>query len=201
MIETVIFDLGKVLVPFEIERGYAALAGVCPHPPDEIRRRLIATGLVPKLETGQVAPREFVAAVTKALDVEAGYEEFRRLWSCIFLPDTLIPESMVKALRARYRLLLLSNTNAIHYEMLEENYPILRHFDDRILSHVVGAMKPDPRIYSAAIATAGCAPERIFFTDDIAEYVEAACRHGIDAVQFESAEQLERELRARGLEW
>ena len=201
MIETVIFDLGKVLVPFEIERGYAALAGVCAHPPEEIRRRLIATGLVPRLETGQVDPREFVAAVTKVLDVEAGYDEFRRLWSSIFLPDTLVPESMVKALRARCRLLLLSNTNAIHYEMLEENYPILRHFDDRILSHVVGAMKPDPRIYSAAIASAGCAPERIFFTDDIAEYVEAARRHGIDAVQFESAEQLERELRARGLEW
>ena len=102
---------------------------------------------------------------------------------------------------SRYRLLLLSNTNAIHYEMLEANYPILRHFEVRILSHEVGAMKPDPKIYRAAIAGAGCRPEEIFFTDDIAEFVEAARRQGIDAAQFSSLPQLERDLKARGIEW
>ena len=201
MIKTVIFDLGKVLVPFEIERGYAAFAEVCPHPPEEIRRRLIATGLTPKLESGQVDPRDFVATVTGVLDIQASYEEFRRLWSSIFLPETIVPESMVEALHARYRLLLLSNTNAIHYEMLEADYPILRHFDARILSHEVGAMKPDPKIYRAAIAGAGCRPEEIFFTDDIAEFVEAARRQGMDAVQFSSLPQLEGDLKARGIEW
>ena len=42
-------------------------------------------------------------------------------------------------------------------------------------------------------------PEECFFTDDILEYVEAARPLGIDAVQFESREQIERELSARGI--
>ena len=60
-------------------------------------------------------------------------------------------------------------------------------------------MKPDPKIFEDAIAHAGCAAAECFFTDDLAPNVEAARTHGIDAVQFESAAQLEGELQARGL--
>ncbi|HYZ85498.1 MAG TPA: HAD-IA family hydrolase, partial [Bryobacteraceae bacterium] len=95
----------------------------------------------------------------------------------------------------------LSNTNAIHFEMIEANYPILRHFDDKILSYKVGAMKPSPRIYEEAIRRANCEPSEIFFTDDIPQYVEGAKMAGIDAVVFENAAQIQRELSARGVTW
>jgi HAD superfamily hydrolase (TIGR01509 family) len=58
--------------------------------------------------------------------------------------------------------------------------------------------KPSSKIYEAAIARAGCSPEECFFTDDLAVNVEAARKHGMDAVQFHSAAQIEAELRARG---
>jgi putative hydrolase of the HAD superfamily len=60
-------------------------------------------------------------------------------------------------------------------------------------------MKPQPEIYRAAIEAARCRAGECFFTDDILEYVEGARQLGIDAVQFESREQIERELHARGL--
>jgi putative hydrolase of the HAD superfamily len=82
--------------------------------------------------------------------------------------------------------------------MVKEAYPLLRHFDDYVLSYEVGAAKPEAKIYQEAIARAQCDPEECFFTDDMAVNVEAARAHGMDAVQFLSAEQLERELRARG---
>jgi putative hydrolase of the HAD superfamily len=96
-------------------------------------------------------------------------------------------------------LLALSNTNSIHFAMLKDAYPLLRHFHDFVLSYEVGAAKPDAKIYREAIARAQCRPEECFFTDDMAVNIEAACEHGMDAVQFLSAEQLDRELRARGL--
>jgi HAD superfamily hydrolase (TIGR01509 family) len=77
----------------------------------------------------------------------------------------------------------------------------VRHFDHFILSHEIKAMKPDPRIYRAALAEARCAPGECFYTDDIAEYVDGARREGIDAVQFQSREQLEQEMKARGIVW
>ena len=54
---------------------------------------------------------------------------------------------------------------------------------------------------SAGIARAQCRPEECFYTDDIAEYVEGARKQGIDAVQFLSGEQLQRELTARDVRW
>jgi len=201
VIKTVIFDLGKVIVPFDFKRGYRAMAELCSYPAEEIPKRIGSTDLVVRLESGQIAPEDFVEQLCGILNVQMEYQRFCEMWSCIFLPETLIPESLLEGLRRRYRLLMLSNTNAIHFQMIRENYPLIKHFDEYILSYEVGAMKPSPRIYEAAIARADCDPGECFFTDDIPEYVAGARKAGIDAVQFESATQIERELLKRGVSW
>lgn len=201
MIKTIIFDLGKVIVPFDFQRSYTKLSPLCGLSKEQIPERLRQTDLVQRFESGKIEPEDFVHEFSSALGIELQYAEFCDIWSSIFLPETLVTEDFVKALRERYRVLLLSNTNAIHFEMIEANYPILRHFDHKVLSYKVGAMKPEPAIYQEALRHAGCLPEECFFTDDIPQYVEGARRAGIDAVQFESAAQIQRELRARGVEW
>jgi putative hydrolase of the HAD superfamily len=200
MHKAVIFDLGRVLVDFDFGRGYRALEGLCPYDAREIPRRLAASGLVECFETGLVEPHDFVAQLSTVLDLHVDYDQFCRLWSSIFT-EPLIPESLLAGLAARYRLVLLSNTNRIHFEMLRHRLPALRHFHHLVLSYEVKAMKPRPEIYRAAVACAGCPPEECFYTDDIPAYVEAARALGIDAVQFESAAQIERELAARGIYW
>ena len=201
MIKTVIFDLGKVIVPFDFSRGYRAMSELCSYAPEEIPRRIGSTDLVLRFESGQVSPEQFVEQLCQILDVRMDYAHFCEIWSSIFLPHTLIPENMLEGLRKRYRLLLLSNTNAIHFKMIRENYSLMKHFDHYVLSYEVGAMKPSPRIYEEAIARAHCAPEECFFTDDIAEYVAGAREAGIDAVQFQSAAQIQAELQSRGVTW
>ena len=201
MIKTVIFDLGKVLIPFDFTRGYRGLEKLCGVPAAEIPRRLASTDLVHRFESGLVEPEDFVDELSRVLDLHVSYDQFCEIWSSIFLPDPLIPESLLAGIRQRFRLLLLSNTNAIHFEMLERTYPLLRQFHDKVLSYRVRAMKPSPAIYREAIARAECRPEECFFTDDIADYVAAAKREGMDAVQFESRAQIERELLARGIRW
>ncbi|HEY1339738.1 MAG TPA: HAD family phosphatase [Bryobacteraceae bacterium] len=198
--KAIIFDLGKVLIHFDFKRGYRTLEALCPYPAAEIPRRIGATGLVERFETGLIEPHDFVRQLCERVDLRIGYDEFCTIWSSIFT-DTLVPESMLEGLAARYRMVLLSNTNALHFAMVRANYPLLRHFDELVLSYEVKAMKPQPAIFEAAVARAGCRPEECFYTDDIAEYVEAARRLCIDGVRFESALQLQNEMRARGIEW
>jgi len=201
MIKTVIFDLGKTLIPFDFGRGYRALEQLCGFPAAEIPKRIGAGDLVNRFEEGLVEPHDFVAQLSGMLNISVDYGRFCEIWSSIFLPDPLVPESLLESLQRRYRLLLLSNTNAIHFPMLMENYPMLRRFDDFVLSYQVKALKPAPAIYREAIRLAGCAPEECFYTDDIAAYVEAAQREGMQAAQFHSLEQLQGEMAARGIEW
>ena len=201
MIRAVLLDLGKVIVPFDFAIGYRALQRHCDLTVEELREEIRATGLVPRFETGLIEPQDFVRELCGALSIPLEYLDFCAIWSSIFSRKTLISESFLEQLHRRYPLVLVSNTNAIHFEMIRREYPLLRHFDQWVLSYEVGAMKPAPAIYEAAIKAARCSPAECFFTDDIADYIEGAKRAGIDAVQFENAAQLERELRARGVEW
>jgi putative hydrolase of the HAD superfamily len=200
MHKAVIFDLGRVLLHFDFKRGYSALEGLCPYPATEIPKRIAPTGLVERFETGLIDPRDFVAELSRTLDLNLDYDGFCRIWNNVFT-DPLLPESMLQGLASRYRLLLLSNTNAIHFEMLRRSFRALGHFHDLILSYEVHAMKPSPEIYAAAIESAGCRPEECFYTDDIAAYADAARAMGIDAVQFRNKEQLEGEMAGRGIRW
>ncbi|MFN3326732.1 MAG: HAD family hydrolase [Bryobacteraceae bacterium] len=199
MIRSVIFDLGGVIVPLDFERGYETIAPLCGLPRDQIPARIGSSELVPLFETGRIGSGEFVEGLSTVLGIEIGYEEFCRLWSSIFLPFTLIPESFVTELKRSYRVLLLSNTNPIHFEMIRENYPILRHFERCVLSYEVGAMKPSPAIYAEAVRQAGCSPAECFFTDDIEAYVEGARAFGIDAEQFVGYDTLVEHLKLRKL--
>lgn len=198
-LKTIIFDMGNVIIPFDFRRGYAALEAHVDIPAAEIPGRIRETALVPELESGRMEPREFVEAINRALGAQLSYDTFCRIWSAIFLPDTLIPAELVRTLRERYRVMVLSNTNAIHFETVWAAYPILRHFDHLVLSHEVKAMKPEPAIYAAALAEAQARPEECFFTDDIPEYVEGARRAGMQAEQFLGYENLLDDLRARGV--
>jgi glucose-1-phosphatase len=200
MHKAVVFDLGKVLIPFDFKIGYRALEGACPYSADEIRSRIAKSGLVKPFETGLIEPEDFFTQLSAALELSIGYEGFCQAWSSIFFGQ-LIADKVLESLAARYRLLLLSNTNAIHWQMIRANYPMFRYFHDCVLSFEERAMKPDPAIYRALVARAGCRPGECFFTDDIALNVEGARLMGIDAVQFESPAQLQREMASRGIWW
>lgn len=199
MIKTLIFDLGNVIVPFDFKRGYQRMSELCGCPPNEIPLRIRPTGLVHAFETGEISAETFVAELSNLLGLNATYSQFCEIWTSVFLPDPLIPEPLLNTLAQKYRLLLLSNTNPIHYSMIQANYPLLEHFHDRVLSYEIGCAKPAPKIYQEALARAQCAANECFFTDDMPVNIEAARQHGIDAVQFQSAGQLERELQARGV--
>jgi putative hydrolase of the HAD superfamily len=201
MIKALIFDLGGVLIPLDFKRGYAAIERACGHPAAEIPKKIGSTDLVRRYESGAIETQQFVTELCSLLELRVGFDEFCALWMSIFPPGALVPESLVESLGRRYRLVLLSNTNPLHFDALEAAYPIIGHFRHRILSYEVGALKPSPVIYEAAIAAADCRPAECFFTDDVAAYVEGARQVGIDAVPFLSPDQLERDLRARNIEW
>lgn len=195
----IFFDLGNVLVPFDLTRAYAALQANSPLAIAEMADRLRSTGVVTDYECGRLEDAPFFAAIRDTLELRCDYETFCAIWNSIFLPPTLVPESLLAALREHYTLLLLSNTNAIHFRFLQQHYPHVSHFHHRTLSHEAGAQKPDASIYQKALAAAGVAPHEVFFTDDLLPNIEAARALGIDAEQFVGVPQLEAHLRSRGI--
>jgi len=199
MIEVVYFDLGKVIVDFDHSRAAQELLKVTPLSLKEAMAVLSDGELVSEYETGRLSSQQHYRKVCRRLQMEVSIEKFRELWGSMFLPEPLLSESFLQDLKKRYRLMLLSNTNEIHFDFVIQNYPILRMIEERLLSYQAGCMKPQARIFELAIKKAGVAPENIFFTDDRPENIEAAQRSGIQALLFQSETQFKRDMASRGM--
>ena len=199
MVKALLFDLGRVLVNVDYDMGYSRMAALAGLTLEEVRDRLRDSRLAYAFESGLMPSSEFVSRVCELMGVSPSFEEFAEIWYSVFHEGPIIPEEFIAGLHERYRLVLLSNTNALHYEMLEQRLPVLKHFDAYTLSYKLEAQKPAQAIYRDAIVKAGCAPGECFYTDDIAEYIDGARAAGICAAQFRGFGRLKADLRAAGV--
>jgi putative hydrolase of the HAD superfamily len=199
MIKTIIFDLGNVIVSFDHRKTSKRLEALSEHADDVIYAKAVAGEIVKHYNLGRLSTEEFLAAVNRELGLQIGYEDFYAAWNCTFLPEPLISEELIKKLAEKYKLLILSDTNEMHFDFIRENYPIMNYFDDFVVSHKVNFVKPSAEIFQKAVEIAGHRPEECLFIDDLAANVEGARQCGIEALQFVSAEQLERDLRKLNL--
>jgi len=101
------------------------------------------------------------------------------------------------SLKKKYELYLLSNTDSIHQKYGWQKYDFLKHFDKLILSHEVGAVKPEKMIYLAVEETSGYPSKEHIFIDDVEEYVNAAKSLGWDGIHFKDYNSLVEELNLR----
>lgn len=194
MIKTFIFDLGKVIVPFELDNGMKILESVCDFSRANIKEKIFASEEVMLFEKGKVMPEEFFIFLKELLKLRMDFDEFAKAWTSIFSFEPIVSEDLIQKLAAKYRLIVLSDTNKLHFEFIREKFPILRHFSDFVVSYEVGFVKPAPEIFQVAVEKAKCLPEECFFTDDREGNVEGARKFGINAVQFISPEQFEEDL-------
>ena len=199
MIKAILLDLGGVIVELDFPRAYRAAAGLTGLDVEQVPELIREARLAEPYEHGRISSEEFYRRLSAALGLGVSYERFCELWGDMFGSEPLLERSFLAALRERHRLLLLSNTNELHFEWLRRHFPLLEEFDEYVLSYEVASMKPQPEIYLEAVRRAGCAAGECFFADDKVENVEAARRLGIDAVLFRGRGALESELRRRGV--
>ena len=89
---------------------------------------------------------------------------------------------------------LLSNTNSIHWHMVDPDGLFRRLFDHVFLSFEVGYAKPHRDIFDHLLNTVPDNPGDILFLDDTAENVEAAVKLGIRATQISGPDGIEKAL-------
>ncbi|MFI5174019.1 MAG: HAD family hydrolase [Terriglobia bacterium] len=198
-IDSLVFDLGKVIIDFDPMRAIRKLDGRTPYTTLELLARMKGTDAVIRFESGELNSEEFFKEIGDHLKLEISFEDFASLWSDIFLDELILEASFFERLKPRYRLVLLSNTNPMHAAFLRKRFPVLSVFDQQVLSHEVGAMKPSDKIYRAAAKAARTVPERMFYVDDIPAYVEAAARLGWVAFPFRGKDQMIRDMQASGV--
>jgi glucose-1-phosphatase len=197
------FDLGNVLLHFDHRRGARQMAAVAGLTEERVWEVVFAGDLHHTYESGGYSTVEFCEAFCAATRTRPDFTALMHAAADIFTLNTAMVPILRHLRTARYPLGLLSNTNESHWQYVSQGrYAIIRHyFDVHALSFRLRSMKPAPEIYREAASLAGTDPASIFFTDDRPENVAAACEAGFDAVLFQDARQLARDLRQRGVRW
>lgn len=199
VIKTFIFDLGKVIVNFDHSRIVSRIEQFCDFSGVEIHQNIFANSAISEYEIGKLSSVEFFEQLRQSFNLQMSFDDFDSAWNCTFEIEPILSENLIKSLAAKYRLLILSDTNELHFRYIKANFPILKYFDDFVLSYEVGVAKPSPEIFKIAVEKANCSPAECFFTDDREINVAGAKSVGINAVQFVSSAQFEDFLQKQGL--
>jgi len=184
-----LFDLGGVLVEYS---GLRDLAPLLPTvlSPEDLRARLLACPHMNAFELGALPPDEFAAAFVRDWGIRLAPDRFLaefRSWTRCLLPGA---RELLQALRPRFRVAALSNSNATHWERNLAELGIGDLFDALFSSHELRLHKPDPAIYRVVLERLGVTPAAVIFFDDSAANVAAAHVLGLRAYQVEGVEQL-----------
>ena len=200
MIETIVSDLGNVLLRFDNSAFYRAISRFAGRPAADIEAAVIRNvDLLVLFEKGAVSQLDFFRNARDLLEITAGYEEFFAAYcEGVFTPVPSVLD-LFRRLKSRYRMVLLSNTDIVRWTYIKTKFPEVLLFDDYVLSFDVGAMKPELEIYLEAIRAGGAAPERTVFIDDMPANVAGAARAGMTGILCETGADLEPKLRALGL--
>lgn len=182
-IKAILFDLGRVVIHFDFKPAFKRLAKICNASPREIEEAFLRSGLEVLYDGGKISSRQFHRRVKKALKHRLAYGRFAAIWNDIFTPNPAV-WALVKRLASSHRLVLLSNTNAMHYEYARRRYPVLRRFHQHVLSFKERVRKPDEKIYKAAIKACRARPEEILYIDDRHDLTEAARGMGFETFTF-----------------
>ncbi len=201
-IEVILFDLGNVILPFNHYQIAEKLSRVSQRKEFQDPQKIFfylfdfEKGSINDYEVGKVSSIQFFKSLKKYLTLTLSFEEFTPIWNDIFWEDSEVSE-IIRTLRGRKRLGLISNTNSLHFDYILSKFPVIRIFDKWILSHEVGFKKPAIEIFQIAAEWASVKPEKILFIDDTKRHVEVAISLGMQSIRFVSAQQLKDEIDLR----
>jgi glucose-1-phosphatase len=185
----IVFDLGKVLVDFDWSIAARKIAARSTAPPEQFHEFLATSPLLWQYECGRLTRVKFFEAIRAATGFQGTVVEFNGYFAEIF--TEIAPMIALHAeLRQRgFKTYILSNTNDLAIEHVRRDFPFFKHFDGYIFSYVVGAMKPDAKIYEAVEKLTGKRGADLIYIDDRAENIEAAVKRGWRTILHETPEK------------
>jgi 2-haloacid dehalogenase len=95
--------------------------------------------------------------------------------------------------------LALSNMEAETFPLRRERFAFMRYFHACVISGIEGVAKPDPAIFKLLLSRHELNPARTAFIDDNPGNITTAQQVGLQAIRFADPGQLRSDLRALGL--
>ncbi len=204
MINTIIFDIGNVLVDFDWD-GFMSrkFPGADKNLIAKLDEDVWGSGRWDRLDAGDDPEKVFKSIV----DYDPEHEsELRKIFADVGETLRSRPATPVwlKELKSRslpggsqgenYRLLYLSNYSRYVMKANPEVLDFLPLLDGGVFSCDVKLIKPDPKIYETIAEKYKLIPSECVFIDDLEKNIKAAKNFGFHGIQFLNLKQAQDDL-------
>jgi 2-haloacid dehalogenase len=197
MINTIIFDLGAVLIDWNPHYVYKTifddeqemhdfLANVCTSDWNE------------EQDAGRSLQEGTDLLVARFPEHEANIRAFYGRWIEMLGEPFHGTVEIFKQLKesSKYKIYALTNWSAETFPFAQARFDFLNWFDGVVVSGTEKMRKPTPEFYQILLNRYHVNPAEALFIDDNYRNVVAAEKMGIKSIHFKSAEELSEELRA-----
>jgi HAD superfamily hydrolase (TIGR01509 family) len=184
--KNIIFDLGGVILNIDYELTAAAFKKIGLDNFQEYFSKAHQKTLFDLYEKGLISSAEFRQQLEAHCDPNVDNHAIDHAWNAMLLDLPAQRLELLKELKQRHRTFLLSNTNAIHIDTLN-NYlhkqygiaDLSGYFEKMYLSYEVKMRKPDAEIFELVLTENNLDPKETLFIDDSIQHIESAKKIGI----------------------
>ena len=196
-VTTLIFDFGGVLINLDLPLCIRKLKSIGAQDVEKYLSNFGQSGFFLSWEKGEIGLREFRDNIRAISSGQPSDDEIDAAWMA-FLQD--IPAEkieLLKQLRSRYRILMLSNTNPLHIEQsartaFEAHGTSMNElFDKCYLSYEIGLTKPGREIFEYLLNDAGVEAGECLFIDDGQKNIDRANSMGFQTRHVQQGESLD----------
>ena len=198
--ETIIFDLGGVLIDWDPRYLYRKILKN-----EEEISWFLSNICTSEWNDQQDAGRSFKEAVDELLLKHPDWELCIKAWADRWketikgpVPETVDILRKIKN-KTGHRLYALTNWSAETFPWALENFDFLHWFEGIVVSGVEKTRKPFPEIYQILLSRYKINPAKAVFIDDNIKNVEGAKAVGLNTIHFTSPQNLARELTQIGV--
>lgn len=180
--DTIIFDFGGVILDIDPEISRKAFSNIFSSDYIEV---IYSRELLIKFENGLLSLKGLLSEIESIIKTPINEEVFKRAWTAMLLEYKSERIEWIKKLGNTHNLLMLSNTNEVHYEYFSEKlkreYNLLFSdlFNNVFLSHEMQLIKPNLEIFKKVLEVENLNPSKTLFIEDTKENVIAANQLGI----------------------
>ncbi len=197
-IDTIIFDLGKVIINLDMEATYKALENIFGDRYESLMTELNSKEFFNAYETGKISTKEFISTLLKKSNGAATEQDIKDAWNAMLLDIPPFRFEILKWAKANYKTYCLSNTNVLHInwinDMLQKEFDLEHlnpYFHKVYLSHEMGQRKPDVEIFETVIKNHKLDPSKTLFIDDTAGHLVGANKAGLNTFHLTDDNKIE----------
>lgn len=180
MYNTIVFDLGGVIINLNVprcvenfkqlmaEENIRNVLGIDDEGEGVVAVSAATKQLMHDYEYGNISTEEFLGTLQEYCFEGTTIEQIRAAW--LSMLDTLPQERLdyIASLQKQgYRTILLSNSNALHWDPIWEQYRLGAYFDAVFASHHLHMAKPNKEIFEHVVREAQVDSAHTIYVDDL----------------------------------